>query len=114
LPPGRRRTSGHAARRARPERHNPHSIATLRIILARLLLRQLPFLRIVSGLNVGIKIDFVNAGLPFRAWSGVPGLRVQLYVAEFIYGEATPHTLAFWHHQLGTITTSSKLIAQHV
>ena len=26
----------------RPERHNPHSIATLRIILARLLLRQLP------------------------------------------------------------------------
>ena len=26
----------------RPERHNPHSIATLRIVLARLLLRQLP------------------------------------------------------------------------
>jgi len=25
-----------------PERHNPHSIATLRIVLARLLLRQLP------------------------------------------------------------------------
>jgi hypothetical protein len=42
LPPGRRRTSAHADRRARPEWHNPHSIATLRIVLARLLLRQLP------------------------------------------------------------------------
>ena len=42
LPPGRRRTSAHAARRARPERHNPRSIATLRIVLARLLLRHLP------------------------------------------------------------------------
>jgi hypothetical protein len=31
-----------AAPGRRPERHNPHSIATLRIILARLLLRQLP------------------------------------------------------------------------
>ena len=42
LPSDRHRTSGHAGRRARPERHNPHSIATLRIVLARLLLRQLP------------------------------------------------------------------------
>jgi len=42
LPSGRRRTSARAGRRVRPERHNPHSIATLRIILARLLLRQLP------------------------------------------------------------------------
>ena len=41
-PWGRRRASGPADRRARPERHNPHSIATLRIILARVLLRQLP------------------------------------------------------------------------
>jgi len=31
-----------AARRVRPERHNPYSIATLRIELARWLLRQLP------------------------------------------------------------------------
>ena len=35
LPSSRRRTSAHAGRRARPERHNPHSIATLRIVLAR-------------------------------------------------------------------------------
>jgi SRSO17 transposase len=42
LPPGRLRTSGHGDRRARLERHNPHSIATMRILLARLLLRQLP------------------------------------------------------------------------
>jgi hypothetical protein len=37
-----RQTSGHAARRARPERHNPNSIATLRSVMARLLLTQLP------------------------------------------------------------------------
>jgi len=41
LPPSQRRTSAREGRRARPERHNPHSIATLRIVLARLLLRQL-------------------------------------------------------------------------
>jgi hypothetical protein len=74
----------------------------------------LPFLRIVSGLTVGIEIDFINAGLPFRAWPGVPWLRAQLYMAEFLYSETTPHTLAFRRQRLGTITTSSKLIAQHV
>lgn len=42
LPPGRRQPSAHVDRRVRPERHNPHSIATLRIALARVLLRQLP------------------------------------------------------------------------
>jgi len=42
LPAGQPGTSARAGRRVRPERHNPHSIATLRIILARLLLRQLP------------------------------------------------------------------------
>jgi hypothetical protein len=41
-PPNRRRTSVRAGRRVRPERHNPTSIATLRTILARQLLRQLP------------------------------------------------------------------------
>ena len=41
-PPSRRRTSGRAARRVRPERHNPNSIATLRMEIARLLLTQLP------------------------------------------------------------------------
>ena len=37
-----RRTSARVARRVRPERHNPHSIASLRILLAHYLLRQLP------------------------------------------------------------------------
>jgi hypothetical protein len=40
-PRSRRRTSGRAARRVRPERHNPRSIATLRMAIARQLLGQL-------------------------------------------------------------------------
>src|SRR5438046_9310596 len=41
-PRGRRRTSTRAGRRASPERHNPHSIATLRIGLgAPFVVRQL-------------------------------------------------------------------------
>jgi hypothetical protein len=42
LPPGRRRTSARAGHRVRPERHNPNSIATLRMILARHLIGHLP------------------------------------------------------------------------
>jgi hypothetical protein len=38
----RRPTSGRAALRIRPQRHEATSIASLRIILARLLLRSLP------------------------------------------------------------------------
>jgi SRSO17 transposase len=41
-PRSRRRTSAREARRVRPERHNPCSIATIRIMIARYLLRQLP------------------------------------------------------------------------
>ena len=41
-PRGRRRTSAREVRRVRPERHNPCSIATLRITIARQLLGQLP------------------------------------------------------------------------
>jgi hypothetical protein len=74
----------------------------------------LPFLRIASGLNVGIEIDFINAGLPFGAWPGVPCVGAQLDLAEFLYSEATPYTLAFWRQRVGAIATSSKLIAQHV
>ena len=37
-----RRTSGREDRRIRPERHNPHSIATLRIVTAQWLVGQLP------------------------------------------------------------------------
>ena len=41
-PRGRSRTSARAGRRIRPERHNPTSIATLRIAIAQQLLGQLP------------------------------------------------------------------------
>src|SRR5258708_28835216 len=41
-PRSRRRTSAREVRRVRPERHNPSSIPTLRIVLAHQLLRQLP------------------------------------------------------------------------
>ena len=41
-PRSRRKTSAREGRRVRPERHNPHSIATLRIAIARQLLGQLP------------------------------------------------------------------------
>src|SRR5215472_11894527 len=93
LPSGRRRTSDHAGRRLRPERHNPHSIATLRMVLALLLLRQLPhcpLLRFVPRLSVGVEIDFINAGLLRGAWFGVPRLSAQLDLAEFLYRQATP------------------------
>jgi hypothetical protein len=41
-PPNRRKNFGRVVRRIRPERHNPHSIATLRIIMARSLVDSLP------------------------------------------------------------------------
>ena len=41
-PRSHRRTSAREGRRVRPERHNPHSIATLHIVIARQLLQQLP------------------------------------------------------------------------
>ena len=36
------RTSARVGRRVRPERHNPHSVATLRIVIARYLIGLLP------------------------------------------------------------------------
>jgi hypothetical protein len=54
----------------------------------------LPILRIVSGLSVDIEIHFINAGLPFGTWLGVPRPRAQLDMVEFLHGEATPDTAA--------------------
>jgi len=47
-------------------------------------------LRVVYGLSVGIKINFINAGLPRRARLGVPCVGAQSDLAEFLYGEAAP------------------------
>jgi hypothetical protein len=38
----------------------------------------------------------------------------QLNLAEFLHSKATPYAPAFWDLRLGTITASSKLIAQDV
>jgi hypothetical protein len=74
----------------------------------------LPFLRVVSGLSVGIEINFINAGLPRRAWLGVPCVGAQLDLAKSFHGEATPATYSSWRHRQATIATSSKLIAEHM
>ena len=64
-PRSRRRTFARAARRVRPERHNPNSIATLRIMIARLLIAttSLPVLWITARIVVGIYLDVLHATL---------------------------------------------------
>jgi hypothetical protein len=74
----------------------------------------LPILRIVSGLSVDIEIHFINAGLPFGTWLGVPRPRAQLDMAEFLHGEATPDTAALGCQGLDSVTTSSELIAENI
>jgi hypothetical protein len=69
-------------------------------------------LRAVSGLSIGIEVNFVNAGLPRGAWLGVPRVRAQLDLAEFLHSQATPNTPTFRGQRLDTITTSSELIAE--
>jgi hypothetical protein len=56
----------------------------------------LPLLRIFFRLSVGIEINFINAGLLWRARLGVPCFGAQLDVAEFLYSQATPNTPTFW------------------
>jgi hypothetical protein len=71
-------------------------------------------LRIVSGLSVDIEIHFINAGLSFSTWLGVPRPRAQLDMVEFLHGEATPDTAALGYQWLNSITTPSKLIAEDI
>ena len=52
-PRSHRRTSARAGHRVRPERHNPQSIATLRIAIARQLLEQLPHCPFCGGKSAG-------------------------------------------------------------
>jgi hypothetical protein len=70
--------------------------------------------RVISGLSVGIEIDIINAGLLIGAWLCVPCAHPQLDMAEFLHRETTPEASAFWGQRLGTIATSSKLIAEDV
>jgi hypothetical protein len=71
-------------------------------------------LRIVSGLSVGIEINFINTGLPRRAWLGVPSVRAQLDLAESLHGETPPATYSSWRHRKASIATASKLITEHL
>jgi hypothetical protein len=47
-------------------------------------------LRVVSGLSIGIEINFINGGLPRRAWRGGPYVAAQLDLAGFLHGGAAP------------------------
>jgi len=74
----------------------------------------LPILRILSGLSVDIEIHFINAGLPFGTWLGVPSPRAQLDMVEFLYREATPDTAVLGYQWPNSITTPSELIAEDI
>jgi len=60
-----RPTSGPAVRRIRAERHNPHSIATLRIRLARFLLKRLLAVHFVASVVYDTVVLTVRGGSTF-------------------------------------------------
>ena len=116
-PRSRRRTSAREVRRVRPERHNPRSIATLRIAIARQLLGQLPHCPFCgasgSRLIFSIHVYFRDAGL----WAGMVGRCVpctfeQLHSAEFLQRNTAPVCRRAGRLQ-STATLPSILIAQH-
>jgi hypothetical protein len=47
-------------------------------------------LRIFLRLSVYVEIDLINTSLPWGTWFGVPCIRAQLDLAEFLNGEAAP------------------------
>jgi len=69
-------------------------------------------LRIVSGLSVGVEVDFIDASLLRGAWLGVPCIGAQFDLPQVLHSQATPNTPTFWGQRLDTITTSSELIAK--
>ena len=71
-----RRTSAREGRRVQPERHNPHSIATLHIVMARHLLPQL------QRLILRIHVHIYHASL----WAGVVGRGVPCIFEQFQRG----------------------------
>ena len=94
-PPGRRQTSTREGRRIRPERHNPSSIATLRIAIAHQLLWAVASLSLLRShgdrLVFSVHIHFRDAGL----WAGmvgrcVPHIFEQRYSAKFLQLDTTP------------------------
>ncbi|HEV2379046.1 MAG TPA: hypothetical protein VG206_04545 [Terriglobia bacterium] len=87
-----RRTSP-AVRHLRPERHNLQSIATLRIVIARYLLRQLPYYPFCGARRVILRIDFdaLDASLRLRVIRcAMPSVVEQLHAGEFLQGQAAP------------------------
>src|SRR5260370_40291505 len=61
-----RRTSNREEARSRPERHNPHSITTLRIRIARHLLHQLPHCPFCNVLRLKRRLNILTKRGPFE------------------------------------------------
>ena len=73
----------------------------------------LSLLRVTYGLSVHIEVNLVYTGLAACAWLRMPFALAQLDPVEFLHGEAPPDTTA-WGQSLGTITASSKLVAEDI
>jgi len=65
-------------------------------------------------LSVGVKIDFIDAGLVRGAWLGMPCIRAQLDLAELLDGETAPTSHSVWRYRQAAAAASSKLIEEHV
>ena len=114
-PRSRRRTSAHAGRRVRPERPNPHSIATLRTEIARLLFAQLPgclfvdHARLILSVNFGIDHAGSSAGV---VGCCAPGILQQPHATELLQRKTAP---VRWRSRRlkSALAFPAVLIAQH-
>src|SRR5215469_7260092 len=113
-PRGHRRASVREVRRIRPERHNPHSIATLpyqdRASTAAAT-ASLPVLRIAASIVVGIYLDVLHATLSSMGF-GPPGTLYQFHSGELDQRQATPDPLLA-ARQWSALGVSPVLITEH-
>src|SRR5215468_10818500 len=102
--------------RIRPERHNPRSITTLRMVLARYLfggIAQCPFCGVALRLILGIDICLHHASRWARVVrGGLPGVVHQLYPAQLLENHARPIFRRSDRPQ-SALTLASILITEH-